>query len=158
MNPRAPSGDQIVVEASRAQGTAEVKLYTAPGCAACGVARRLLRRRGIEFEEVRGKPTRAFRHALHAATGAITVPQVVIDDEPIGGADALLALDRLGVLLPRVRHEPFPVVAVRRRFSLRRRYEVLVSDRDGRILERGQARSAEEAETVAAALQAEHRA
>lgn len=158
MNRRAPSGDQIVVGVSRIQQSARVRLYTVPGCAACGVARRLLRRRGIEFDEVQGEATPSFRRALQEETGRMTVPQVVIDDEPIGGADALLALDRIGVLLPRVRHERFPVVTVRRRLSLRRhrRYEVLLSDRDGRVLERGNARSAEEAEGLAEALRAEH--
>ncbi|MBK5116830.1 MAG: hypothetical protein JJE23_07910 [Thermoleophilia bacterium] len=78
--------------------TAEVRLYTLAGCAACGVARRLLRRRGITFDEIRGEGITDFRRMLRRRTGSATVPQVVIDGRPIGGADSLIALDRSGVL------------------------------------------------------------
>jgi len=135
---------------------AEVRLYTLPGCAACGSARRLLRRRGISFEEVRGEGIPDFRRVLLRHTGGATVPQVMIDGRPIGGADSLIALDRSGVLLPKVRRQPFPVVVVRRRFALiRRRYEVRVVDADAKVLITARAGSAEEAENVAIGLRSE---
>jgi glutaredoxin 3 len=120
------------------------------------VARRLLRRRGIPFEEVRGESVADFRRMLRRRTGAATVPQVVIDDRPIGGADALLALDRSGALMPRIRHEPFPAVVIRRRLSLLRgRYEVRVVERDGEVLAGARARSEDEAESVARSFRGE---
>jgi glutaredoxin 3 len=137
---------------------AEVRLYTLAGCMACGVARRLLRRRGIAFEEVRGEGVADFRQMLRRRTGAATVPQVLIDGRPIGGADSLIALDRSGALLPKVRGEQFPVVVTHRRLALlRRRYEVRVVDADGRALATTQADSAEQAESVAAGLRSELR-
>jgi glutaredoxin len=134
---------------------APVRLYTLAGCGACSLSRRLLRRRGIPFDEIRGEGMPGFRRMLLETTGSATVPQIVIDGEPIGSADSLYALDRLGVLLPRVHRESFPVTVVFRQrspldFLLRRprRYEVRLVDRDGRTLERAEARSSEEAERL----------
>ncbi len=137
---------------------AEVRLYTLTGCAYCGVARRLLRRRGIEFHEVRGGGIADFRQMLRRRTGAATVPQVMIDGRPIGGADSLIALDRAGVLLPRVRREAFPVAVIHRRFALLgRRYDVRVVDAEATVVATTQADSAEEAENIAASLLSEFR-
>ena len=133
--------------------TAEVRLYTLAGCAACGVARRLLRRRGITFDEIRGEGITDFRRMLRRRTGSATVPQVVIDGSPIGGADSLIALDRSGVLLPKVRREPFPVAVIRRRLALfRRRYDVRVVDAEAKVVVSARADSAEEAESMAVSL------
>jgi glutaredoxin 3 len=148
-----------VNDGSAAADSADVRLYTLAGCGACWGARRLLRRRGIEFEEVRGDGTPRFRETLRRKTGRWTVPQVVIDGEPIGGADSLLALDRLGVLGARIRRERFPIAVVRRRRSLSglfggrsRRYRVLLVDRDGRTIERLDSASIDQARTLAEAL------
>lgn len=148
-----PRNSQILVTPSQ---TADVRLYTLPGCAACGVARRLLRRRGIEFEEISGERSSEFRRLLLIHTGASTAPQIVIDEQPIGGADRLVALDRVGALLPRVRRESFPVVATRSRLGLlRRRHEVRVVDEDGVVASTTEAGSAEEAESIAERLRNE---
>ena len=148
---------------------APVFVYTLGGCGSWASARRLLHRRGIDFEEVSGDAVPGFRRHLAELTGRATVPQIVIGGEPIGGADALARLDRRGVLLPRVRGEEFPRAVVRRRLAPGRllatiasalgggtcgpwRYDVALVDRDGRTLERSSAGSAEEAELLAATL------
>jgi glutaredoxin 3 len=155
MNRLGPQADQTRMDQMNGNG-AEVRLYTLPGCAACVVARRLLRRRGISFEEVRGDGIPDFRRMLLRRTGGATVPQVLIDGRPIGGADSLIALDRSGVLLPKVRRQPFPVVVIQRRFALlRRRYEVRVVDADAKVLVTAQAGSMEEAESMAIGLRSE---
>lgn len=156
----APSGET---------GSAPVVLYTLATCGACVHTRLLLERRGIAFEEVPLARLAGGRETLFDLTGGSTLPQVVIDGEPVGGAKALARLDRRGVLVPRVRREPFPYAVVRRRLSLSRllvtlaslvggggcgpwRYDVVLVDRDGRTLERRRAPSAEAAAQLAGAL------
>jgi glutaredoxin 3 len=98
----------------------QVRIYSLSGCGPCSHAKALLRRRGIEFEEILGDDDPTFRQRLLAETGHATVPQVVVGGRPLGGAAELARLDRRGALLPLVRGEPFPVVRVRRRLSLGR--------------------------------------
>ena len=133
-----------------------VELYTLPGCYACVYARRRLRRRGAESIEIPVTDLPGARARLQELTGGWTVPQIVIDGEPVGGAEALAFLDRRGALVPRLRREAFPVAVVRRRSRLARllglggsrrvRYRVELVDREGRILDRSDAESREAAE------------
>jgi glutaredoxin 3 len=148
---------------------ARVVLYTLATCGACVHARGLLERRGIVFEEVALQDLPGGRDALFELTGGFTVPQVVIDGDPIGGADALARLDRRGALTALVRRAPFPRAVIRRRLSLSRllaalaslldgdrrgpwRYEVVLMDRDGVTLERRRSSSAVAAAQLADAL------
>lgn len=80
------------------QPPAQITVYTLPGCVHCARARALLRRRKLPFDEIDGRGARDFRRQLATLTGGSTVPQIVIDGEPIGGADRLASLDLLGVL------------------------------------------------------------
>lgn len=96
---------------------AEVVLYTLPFCPHCGRARALLARRGSQFHEIDGAHTPGFRRSLAALTGGFTVPQIVIDGDPVGGADDLARLDRVGVLAALVGREPFPLLVTRRRLT-----------------------------------------
>jgi glutaredoxin 3 len=78
-------------------------VYAAPFCLYCIGAKRLLRRRGIAFDEVRINMFEdGARDRLQAESGGgRTFPQVVIDGDPIGGFDSLRALDRSGELARR---------------------------------------------------------
>jgi len=117
---------------------------------ACAAARRRLRRHGVEFDEIHGDEIPDFRHFLRESTCGPTVPQILIDSEPIGGSDDLAALDRSGALTPRLRREPFPAVVVKRRFpAFLKRYRLRIVSRDGTILEATTASSKEEAERAA---------
>lgn len=153
---------------SREPGAAHVVVYTLATCGACTRARSLLEQRGIAFEEI-SLGRLGGREALFEATGGSTVPQIVIDGEPIGGAAALARLNRQGALLPLVRREPFPRAVVRRRLSPTRllvalaslvgggrcrpwRHDVELIDRDGRTLERLRAPSADSAAELAGTL------
>jgi glutaredoxin 3 len=74
-------------------------MYTTTWCGYCVRAKALLDRLGIAFEEIQlddGDP--AFRQKLHDLTGGWTVPQIVIDDRPIGGYTELWRLEREGRL------------------------------------------------------------
>ena len=61
-------------------------------------AKALLESRGLEFEEVNLDDDPAFRQRIHDLTGNWTVPQILIDDQPIGGYTELRRLDRAGAL------------------------------------------------------------
>jgi len=98
---------------------AEITVYTLPGCPHCVRARALLKRRGLAFREVDGTETPDFRARLADLTGGFTVPQIVIDGTPIGGADRLARLDRAGVLTAIADREAFPIAREQRRTSPR---------------------------------------
>lgn len=77
-----------------------VVVYATPLCMYCVGAKRLLRRRGIPFDEVRIDIwQRGSRDRIQQASGGgRTFPQITIDGVPIGGFDALRAWDRDGRL------------------------------------------------------------
>jgi glutaredoxin 3 len=73
-------------------------LYTTESCGYCRMAKRLLEERGIEYEEIDCTHEPDLRKQLVERTGRRTVPQIFINDVPIGGFDELAALDRTGEL------------------------------------------------------------
>jgi glutaredoxin 3 len=102
-----------------AEASPEITVYTLPWCPHCARAKALLRRRGLLFREVDGSGMPDFRRRMAALTGGFTVPQIVIDGDPIGGADRLASLDRLGVLAAIASGERFPIAREIRRASPR---------------------------------------
>ena len=62
----------------------------------------LLDARGIQYEEVALDEDPAFRQKLFELTGGWTVPQILVDDQPIGGYTELWRLDREGRLAERL--------------------------------------------------------
>ena len=77
-------------------------MYTTRWCGYCVRAKTLLDSRGIEYEEVFLDDDPGFRATVHALTGGWTVPQILIDGEPIGGYTELWQLDRSGALAERL--------------------------------------------------------
>ena len=77
---------------------ARIQLYTTAWCGFCVRAKMLLEQRGLPFEEVRVDDDPDFRRKLEEMTGSWTVPQILIDGEPIGGFSELWQLDREGEL------------------------------------------------------------
>jgi glutaredoxin 3 len=79
---------------------ARVLLYTTSWCGQCTAAKDLLRRRGIAFEEIDAEALwgAAFRDEIFKLTGRTTVPQVVIDGQPVGGHADLVRHDESGKL------------------------------------------------------------
>jgi len=80
----------------------KVEFYSADWCPFCMRATALLDSRGIEYEEVNVDRIPGFREKLVEMTGRMTIPQIIIDGEPVGGYDDIAALDRAGELLPLV--------------------------------------------------------
>ena len=78
---------------------ATVRIYTSEPCSYCNRAKSLLSRKGVDYEEI-AFPRTDFgaRQTLVELTGRYTVPQILIDDRPIGGYDDLKALDDAGHL------------------------------------------------------------
>ena len=77
---------------------AAVTMYTTRWCGYCVRAKALLDGKGVPYEEVSLDEEPAFRERLFELTGGWTVPQILIDGEPIGGYTELWRLDRAGLL------------------------------------------------------------
>jgi glutaredoxin 3 len=75
-----------------------IQVYTTRWCGYCVRAKALLAGKGLEFEEISLDGDPAFRQKLFDLTGGWTVPQVLIDGEPIGGYTELWRLEREGRL------------------------------------------------------------
>jgi glutaredoxin 3 len=73
-------------------------MYTTRWCGYCVRAKALLDGKGIPYDEVSLDDDPAFRQRLLDLTGNWTVPQILIDGEPIGGYTELWRLDRDGGL------------------------------------------------------------
>lgn len=70
-----------------------IVMYESSWCGYCRAARRLLKRKGWEFESrnVDGKPD--LRAEMTARAGRTSVPQIWIGETHVGGYDDLAALD-----------------------------------------------------------------
>ena len=77
---------------------AKIRMYTTTWCGYCVRAKALLDSRGLDYEEIHLDDDEGFRATLYDLTGGWTVPQILIDGEPIGGYAELYALDRSGEL------------------------------------------------------------
>ncbi len=77
---------------------ARVVVYTTGTCPYCIRAKDLLDRKGIQYEEVRVDLDPVQRDFMMERSGRRTVPQIFINDQPIGGSDDLYALDKSGQL------------------------------------------------------------
>jgi glutaredoxin 3 len=75
-----------------------IQMYTTRWCGYCVRAKTLLDSRGIPYEEIELDDDPAFRQTVYDLTGNWTVPQILIDGEPIGGYTELWRLDRAGRL------------------------------------------------------------
>ena len=60
--------------------------------------KRLLSDRGLEYEEINIDEKGWSRDDLFELTGGRTVPQIVIDEKPVGGYNDLVQLDQAGDL------------------------------------------------------------
>ncbi len=79
----------------------KVEIYTKWGCPYCVRAKALLDAKGVKYAEydiTLGGPKKA--EMQDRVPGAMTVPQILIDDRAVGGCDDLHALDAAGKLDP----------------------------------------------------------
>ena len=78
---------------------ARIEIYTGALCGYCVASKRLLKSKGVDFEEIRVsfRPRRR-AEMIQRASGLHTVPQVFVDGRYLGGCDERHALDRAGEL------------------------------------------------------------
>lgn len=116
--PAAASGASQPYAVQLAAKNYPVTLYTAPECAACGVARSFLNQRGVPFREV-SVTSEQQAEELKNAVGSLSVPAIRVGAsvqkgfEP-GAYDALLdaaGYPRAGIVPPRNQAEPKPAPA-----------------------------------------------
>lgn len=77
---------------------AKVVMYATRFCPYCMRARSLLKKKGVEFEEISVGGDRELWAEMEQRSGRNTVPQIFIDDKPVGGYDDIAALNRAGEL------------------------------------------------------------
>jgi len=79
----------------------KVVIYTTEVCPYCVRAKRLLKQKNVEFEEVDVSHDDGLREDMTRKSGGrYTVPQIFIGETHVGGCDELYALDRAGRLDP----------------------------------------------------------
>lgn len=76
----------------------KVIIYSSANCPYCVRAKDLLDRKGIQYLEIRVDQDTFQRDIMMEKSGRRTVPQIFINDKPIGGCDDLYALEKSGEL------------------------------------------------------------
>jgi len=76
----------------------KVVMYTTTYCPYCTAAKALLKGKSIPVEEINVDENEEKRTWLRETTGQMTVPQIFINDQSIGGYQELVALDQSGEL------------------------------------------------------------
>ena len=77
---------------------AQVRIYTTSYCPYCRAAKTLLQRKAVQFEEIDVTDDPQLRAEMEKLSRRMTVPQIFIDNEPIGGYDDAQELDVSGEL------------------------------------------------------------
>ena len=79
---------------------AKIQIFSKTTCPACVMAKEILTKKGVSYEEVvlDGKPEETQK--LMTRTGMKTVPQIFINEKLIGGCSDLMELDRKNELDP----------------------------------------------------------
>lgn len=77
---------------------ANVIVYSSAHCPYCVMAKQLLQRKGVAFEEIRVDLEPAKREEMMQKSKQRTVPQIFINDQAVGGYTDLLAIDRANKL------------------------------------------------------------
>lgn len=77
----------------------KIEIYSSDYCPFCSRAKNLLSKKGAQYIEIGVDGDPAMRQQMTARSGGgRTVPQIFIDDKPIGGSDELVALELSGEL------------------------------------------------------------
>ena len=79
-----------------------VMIYSTLLCPYCDRAKHLLRRKGVDYQEVRVDLDEKQMRLMMQRSQRRTVPQIFIDDYHVGGYDDLATLEARGELDPRL--------------------------------------------------------
>ena len=75
-----------------------IKIYTTNWCSFCVMAKRYFDEQEMSYEEINIEEEGMSREELQKVTGGMSVPQIIIDDEVIGGYDNLMEMASAGEL------------------------------------------------------------
>lgn len=73
---------------------AKVEIYSSAHCPYCVMAKQLLDRKGVSYDEIRVDLDPSKREEMMKKSRQRTVPQIFINDESVGGYTDIVALDR----------------------------------------------------------------
>lgn len=78
-----------------------VTMYTKPFCGFCLAAKRLLKNKGVPFNEIDIQARPELRaEMIQKSGGGFTVPQIWIGETHVGGFDDMFDLEQMGKLDP----------------------------------------------------------
>ncbi|MBE0440092.1 MAG: glutaredoxin 3 [Gammaproteobacteria bacterium] len=73
---------------------AKVEIYSSAHCPYCAMAKQLLDRKGVAYDEIRVDLDPGKRQEMMTKSRQRTVPQIFINNEAIGGYTDLVAIER----------------------------------------------------------------
>ena len=76
----------------------KIEIYTSPLCIFCHRAKSLLNSKDIEYEEIDVMTQPGKRQEMIERAGAISVPQIFVNQQHIGDCEGVYALDAIGKL------------------------------------------------------------
>jgi len=76
----------------RTPNNTKIKIYTTSWCGPCKMAKKLLTEKGLNFEEIDIEEHNISRDEMASLAKGSTVPQIIINDFPIGGFEDLIQL------------------------------------------------------------------
>ena len=76
----------------RTPNNTNIKMYTTSWCGPCKMAKKLLTEKGFNFEEIDIEEHNISREEMASMSKGPTVPQIIINDLPIGGFEDLIQL------------------------------------------------------------------
>ena len=75
-----------------------ITIYGSETCAYCTAARMLLKKKGLDYDDVVVSGNPDSRREMIARSSSESVPQIFIGEQAIGGFDELYALEKSGEL------------------------------------------------------------
>lgn len=76
----------------RTPDNTKIMIYTTSWCGPCKMAKKLLRDKGFNFQEIDIEENNISREKMASMSKGLTVPQIIINDLPIGGFEDLIQL------------------------------------------------------------------
>ena len=77
----------------------KIEIYSKNWCPFCAMAKSLLKSEGLEYKELDVTNNPALEQEMNQRSQQYTVPQVFIDNQPLGGFDDLYQLQSTGELV-----------------------------------------------------------
>lgn len=75
-----------------------ITIYGSETCSYCTAARMLLKKKGVDYDDILVTGDADKRQEMIVRSGNQTIPQIFIGAQPIGGYDELYALEQNGEL------------------------------------------------------------